>query len=75
MREHERVIENYLRVAQDLTGIFIEKIKYQSAFNELTEEEEIFDRVELYEKWFDTYLFLTNSLTSNDFMINKPKIK
>lgn len=61
---HDRLVSNYLQTAKHLTSIFICKWKYESAFNELTEEDDIFDTVELYEKWIDTYLFLEGALHS-----------
>lgn len=65
----DRLINNYLQVAKNLINIFIVKWKYEGAFNELSEEEDIFSEVELYYKWIDTYLFLYHAIYSKDNLL------
>ena len=38
LKKYELTTQNYLQVVKHITDLFIHKIKYESAFNELTEE-------------------------------------
>jgi len=75
IKVYERLVNNYLQVLKHLTDIFICKCKYESAFNELVDEEEIFDSVEMYEKWADTYVFLLYAYGSQDSLLESEKTK
>lgn len=73
LRKYEPTILNYLQVTKRITDLFVEKTKYESAFNELADEQDIFDHVEMFEKSIDIYLVLFNAEGSPDLMISSPK--
>ena len=64
-------MDNYLSIMKRLTQILVHKIHYESAFNELLEEEDIFDSVELYEKLIDLYIVLERAYFSKDSLLGE----
>ena len=69
-------MNNYLSVMKRLVELFVDKIHYESAFNELLgEEEDIFDSVELYEKLVDLYMLITTAYSSKDCLITSEVVR
>ena len=68
-KKYETTIQNYLQVTKHITDLFVHKMKYESAFNELTEEQDIYDNVEIYEKLIELYIVLFGVQGNKDLMI------
>lgn len=68
-------MNNYLSVTKRLVELFVDKIHYESAFNDLLEEEDIFYSVELYEKLVDLYMLITTAHSSKDCLITSEVVK
>jgi hypothetical protein len=71
-KSYLHTVDNYLTVTKHVLMLMAKKCRYESAYNDLLEED-IFEDVDLYEKSIEIYFQLYNSLHDHSVMIYTPK--